>query len=171
MTEIPVFVKLGAMLPSTPLRLGKSVGQASRPLEELEFTIYGVPAAKASGTASVYEDDGNSTAYVTSKTFARTIGHYTLDDGMLTFSVSSAAAGDDGELDAGLPLPAAIPAARPYTLKLVNAMPPTSVTVDGKPVPFSRYPPSRDPTEFYHTRSGHFWGIASWSNPLRGRSV
>jgi hypothetical protein len=164
LSEIPVFVKLGSMLPSTPLHLGQSIGQASRPLAEIEFTVYGVPAAKASATASVYEDDGNSTAYVTSKTFARTNARYTLDDGTLTFTVSTTAAGAAGDLDASLPLPAAIPSSRPYTLRLVNAMPPSAVTVDGKAIPFSRYKISS--AVGHPTPSWHFDGEVSERFPL-----
>jgi alpha-glucosidase (family GH31 glycosyl hydrolase) len=54
-TEIPVFVKLGAMLPSMPLQLGKTIGSASRSYSEIEFTIYGIGDAR-SGSVSVYED-------------------------------------------------------------------------------------------------------------------
>eukprot|EP01047_Picozoa_sp_COSAG01_P039283 COSAG01_NODE_3237_length_6370_cov_4.236007_5_plen_382_part_00 len=153
LTEIPVFVKVGSMLPSTSLKIGRSIGQASRPLEDLEFSIYGVPAANCSGSASVYEDDGNSTAYVSSNSFARTVAQYKLDGGTLTFTVSTTAANVLGELDASKALPAAIPTARPYTLRLINAMPPSSVSVNGQLIPFSRYKVSSlvgHPTPSWH---------------------
>lgn len=52
-TEIPVFVKVGSMLPSQPVTLGETVGLAYRGYSELEFTIF---QAAAAGKTVVYED-------------------------------------------------------------------------------------------------------------------
>jgi hypothetical protein len=37
----------------------------------------------------------------------------------------------NGELDAAAPLPPSVPAARPTTLRLLNALPPKAVSVNG----------------------------------------
>lgn len=156
LTEIPVFVKLGAMLPTVPLTVGASVGHASKQYHELEFTVYGLTAG-ADGSAVVYEDDGNTTA-VRCSTFAPAFGlvltsllpvcaqyvndayawttaKYSTSGSSLTFSVTTTAAAGASDKT----LSAAVPADRLYTLNIVNALPPTSVSVGGKQLPFSRY--------------------------------
>jgi hypothetical protein len=74
----------------------------------------------------------------------------------LAFTAVTLAANDRGELDANARLPDAIPTARPTTLRLVNAMPPKSVSVNGKPITFARYPLSA--AEGYMRPSWHYDG-------------
>jgi hypothetical protein len=116
---------------------------------ELEFTVYQPGAASGGGKAAVYEDDGNTTAYVKG-TFARTAASYTIVGGSdLEFTVATSsscggleAAGSGGSA-AACATAAFLPATRPITLKLVNSLPPTSVEVDGQALAFSRYPGAR----------------------------
>jgi hypothetical protein len=126
-TEIPVFVKAGSMLPTVSLKLGKTIGQAIKPWEELEFTIYS-PALM--GDCSVYEDDGATTQYSTKQAYARTEAKYTASGEDLSFTLTANASG--GYI---------LPAERLFTLKLANSLPPTSVTAGGKPLTFSRWAP------------------------------
>ena len=133
-SEIPVFVRSGAMLPTTTLQLGSTVGNAQRAYRELEFTVFN--PTKLGGKSSVYEDDGNTTAYATDGVAAYTHASYTVSEaGALEFSVAS-----QGLEGANLES-AGVPATRLYTLKLVNANPPASVEVAGTKLPFSRYTP------------------------------
>lgn len=126
-TEIPVFVKVGSLLPTVPLKLGSTIGQAINAWEELEFTIYN-PGLK--GSCSVYEDDGASTKYSTKHAYARTEAKYTTSGEDLSFTLNATTSGDY-----------TLPEERLFTLKLTNSLPPTSVTAAGKLLTFSRYAP------------------------------
>ena len=126
-TETPVFVKAGSMLPTVPLKLGNTIGMAIKEWEELEFTVYN---AGLKGECSVYEDDGKTTQYTTKQSYARTVAKYTTSGEDLSFTLAATSTG-------GYELPAQ----RLFTLKLANSLPPTSVTAGGKALSFSRWAP------------------------------
>ena len=116
LSETPVFVKAGAMLPTVPLVLGNTIGHAIKPYNELEFTVYN---AALKGECTVYEDDGKTTGYNTKDAYGFTTASYSSSSTDLHFEVTAKAASAAYEL----------PASRTYTLKLVNSLPPTAVTV------------------------------------------
>ena len=105
----------------------QTIGHAINAGAELEFTVY---SPGLTGDCSVYEDDGATTRY-TKDAFARTTAKYTTSGTDLTFEVSAKAASAAYTL----------PETRLFTLKLVNSLPPTAVTVAGKALNFSRWPP------------------------------
>ena len=144
-SETPVFVKAGAVLPSTTLKPGSSVGQASRAFGDIVFTVF--DARATGGSCEVYEDDGNTTAYTTG-VFATTKAVYTASAaGTLVLTVATTPPTGAG---AGATLQATgVPATRAYALRLVNANPPSSVTVQGQALPFSRYAPHAAGTWYY----------------------
>ena len=143
LTEIPIFVRLGALLPSTPRVLGATIGMATRLYEALTFSLYGIDASGA-GSCQVYEDDGVTTDYSTADASATTAAAYAHDaaSGTTTVTVSPP---ELMRADAA----GVVPATRPYAVRLINAMPPTSITVNGEAVPHSRYAPHATPSWWY----------------------
>lgn len=61
LSEVPVFVRAGAVIPSRPIVTGNTIGRAEQQYEALTFTIY--PGA-SNGTGRVYEDDAKTSAYL-----------------------------------------------------------------------------------------------------------
>eukprot|EP01062_Namystynia_karyoxenos_P027328 TRINITY_DN20_c0_g1_i1.p1 TRINITY_DN20_c0_g1~~TRINITY_DN20_c0_g1_i1.p1 ORF type:complete len:948 (+),score=348.52 TRINITY_DN20_c0_g1_i1:72-2846(+) len=122
--EVPVFIRAGAVIPSIPLGTGAAaVGVAGRQFEALEFTVY--PGADT-GSCRVYEDDGESYDYLKGA-FAWTTANYTRQGGSVLFNVATTGSYPS------------LPAQRPVTLRLQNAMPPSKVVVNGAQLQFSRW--------------------------------
>jgi len=121
--EIPYFVKGGAIITSSPV--GGPIGQANRQYSAIQINVF--PGAN-SGSASLYEDDGMTTAYVSSGGFAYTRISYTRDLGQITVRVTT-----EGSF-------VGILNTRRYILRLVNSQPPSSVTINGVSMPFSLFP-------------------------------
>ena len=123
LSEIPVFIRAGAIVPSIPVVPGNTLGLAQQQYTNLVFTVH--PGA-LSGSTSVYEDDGYTMDYV-SGGFVNTTASYTRTEDSLTFSVSSVGSY------------AVFPASRTITVRIANAMPPTVVLANGANIPFSRF--------------------------------
>merc|ERR1712167_498427 len=60
-SEVPVFVRVGSIIPTAPMTPGNSLGLAAKQYALINFIIYG---SAASGSFDVYEDDGISTNYL-----------------------------------------------------------------------------------------------------------
>ena len=105
-TEIPVFIKAGTVLPSTPVRVGDTVGLAMRQYVELQFSIY---PGTDSGEGVAYEDDAGTDAYLNGA-FAETALTYTRSD--TAFEATITTTGNYTEL----------PKARRYTLMVSATM-------------------------------------------------
>lgn len=105
-TEIPVFIKAGTVLPSTPVRAGDTVGLAMRQYVELQFSIY---PGTDSGEGAAYEDDAGTDAYLNGA-FAETALTYTRSD--TAFEATITTTGNYTEL----------PKARQYTLMVSATM-------------------------------------------------
>jgi alpha-glucosidase (family GH31 glycosyl hydrolase) len=126
LNEIPMFYVAGDVLPYIPLKSQSSlVGIGSRQYTHLGFRV--VPGG-ASGSTTVYEDDGATTAYLTSNAYAWTTGSYVASGNTLTFTISTN----------GTSYPA-FPASRAYQLALLNGAVPATVTVNGVAVPYVRF--------------------------------
>lgn len=120
LSEIPIFVRAGAVIPLLPLRLGKTIGRASQQYNELEIHLALVPGV-TSGSTVLYEDDGISTAYQTSQSWFKT---------SISFSRPSS---NEISIDVAAPTGngyPAFPAQRTYTFRYFGA-PPASVEVNG----------------------------------------
>ena len=127
LAEIPVLVRAGAVLPSLPRpRHGNSVGAAAKPYTALILSVY--PGADAGG-ATVYQDDGATTAYTQGASAFLVATYMRSKDGQ-SIVVTVATAGTFPEL----------PPHQDLTLRLVNAGPVAAVAVDGKAAacPFRR---------------------------------
>ena len=61
LSEIPLFVRAGAIIPRIPVRMGDTIGLAQRAYTTLQLDIY--PGA-TSGSTMVYEDDGATMNYL-----------------------------------------------------------------------------------------------------------
>jgi len=120
--EIPVFVKAGAIVPTIPL--GPDVlGIAQRQYNTIVFNLY--PGA-TTGSTKVYEDDGISTNYVHGD-FAHVLASYQFSGSTLTFTVST-----QGSY-------AGQPKERNYVLRVINQLPITKATINGKSVSYDRF--------------------------------
>lgn len=122
LSEIPVFVKAGAVIPTRPIVTGDTIGKAEEQYDALAFTIY--PGA-ASGGTTVYEDDAKTSAYLDGFS-AWTNVSYTRTSSSIKVTISTTGAYPQ------------LPTSRLYTVRLANCNPPTSVTVNGQPVVASR---------------------------------
>lgn len=122
-SEVPVYVRAGSIIPSIPIVIGSTLGLAQQQYTTLEFNVY--PGA-SNGTTQVYEDDGSTTAYLESA-YVFTTASYTINDGVFEFGIQSA-----GNYSA-------FPLARSYVIRLINSMPPSDVFVQGAAVPYARF--------------------------------
>lgn len=155
--DIPLFARAGSIIPTIPIRPGRTLGLAMKPFDELIWNVYLADGAPISGSGTVYEDDGMSTAYHDRKSFTVTTATYNIsntvnsydeelqilrrlksplaDNGIslesttktITFTVSTS-----GHCDK-------LPTTRATTIRLVNTAPPDSVVVNGLSLPFARF--------------------------------
>jgi hypothetical protein len=127
LSEIPVFIRGGAIIPTLPVVSGDTIGVASRQYTTLIFSIH--PGGSGSDTTKVYEDDGKTVTYLDGKSFVWTTASYTRvvngNSNTLTITVSSAGTYPE------------FPTSRRYQFHLVNSIPPTTVTSNGANIPFN----------------------------------
>ena len=113
LSEIPVYIQVGAVIPSQPIKIGQLSGIASKPISTLVFSIY---PGQTSGSTSVYEDDGVSLNYLDG-TFATTaVSYQRSGQSSLTITINTT-----GDLSV-------LPANRQFAVRLVNSMPILSAT-------------------------------------------
>lgn len=117
--EIPVYARAGAVIPMQPSNW--RAGQGSP--EKLILAIF----PGGSGSARVYEDAGDSLGYKSGEFAWTAVRHATAANGARRIEILPAEGKYPG-----------MPAERSYEVRLVAAWPPSSVTHNGKPVPFSR---------------------------------
>lgn len=110
--EVPVFVRAGAIIPRRPIpRAGLTNGLAAEPYNALELSLY--PGA-TSGSVSIYEDDGTTTAYLEGH-HANIIATYTFHSHIINFTLLTT-----GSFAGQAPT-------RALTLRVVNAPPAAAV--------------------------------------------
>jgi hypothetical protein len=124
LSEIPIFVRGGAVIPSIPYELVAVTGNANRQYPGITWTIY--PGANL-GVGRAYDDDGISMQYQGqvgawySCTYSRTP--------VKTHIVLSIDMFFPDQIDV-----------RPYAVRLINELPPARVNVNGTNYPFSLHP-------------------------------
>lgn len=124
--EVPLFARAGAVVAYLPLRsLPSIIGLGGRQYTYLGFRVY--PGA-AAGVGYAYEDDGQTTGYMTGAFMNTTLAYTAPGDGSWAATLASA----------GTPY-AGFPAVRNVQLRLLNVPPPASVTFNGAAVPFQRW--------------------------------
>lgn len=134
LSEIPVFVRGGAIVPRIPVVAGDTLGLAQRDYSQLEFDIY-PGMGVTSGQTRVYEDDGKTMDYLTKDAFAWTTANYTRTSSTVHVAISTAGSYP------------ALPGQRNYLIRLVNVPPPTSVTAttssssSPEPIGYTRFGP------------------------------
>jgi alpha-glucosidase (family GH31 glycosyl hydrolase) len=126
LSEIPIFIRAGAVVPMLPLRLGETVGRASQQYSELEVML-AIPPGVTSGSTTLYEDDGISTDYATRGAFFKTAISFQRPTTSQIIITVAAPVGSGYQ---------SFPAMRSYTFRYIGA-PPSSVTVDGASVDWS----------------------------------
>jgi len=153
LSEIPIFVRGGAVIPSIPNELVGVTGNAHRQYPGLVWTIY--PGANT-GIGRVYDDDGISMDYQQNQ-----VGWYSCSYKRTPNATSILIATDmyfPGMVDT-----------RPVTIKLVNELPPAFVVVNKTMYPFSTTPQpgtwSFDPVEVAVTISIPNATDIGWDNP------
>ena len=136
LNEIPVFARAGSVVPTRPVRAGKTVGLAMKPYAELVWNVYLARGAPTVGFGTVYEDDGRSLGYARGE-FATTTAEYRIfpsdsletDILMVVMSVSTKGQAFDS-----------LPKSRATTFRLVNTLAPNKVTyANGTQIPCSRF--------------------------------
>jgi hypothetical protein len=129
LSEIPIFIRGGAIIPTIPVVPGDTIGVASRQYTTLRFSIH--PGGTGSDTTKVYEDDGKTVAYLDGKSFVWTTASYTrvANGGSNTLTITVNSAGSYPEF----------PTTRRYQFHLVNSIPPTSVTSNGANVTYNAF--------------------------------
>lgn len=119
LAENPFYVRAGAILPMNP----SSVKSLQVPCDTLVLTF--IPGAD--GLLSHYEDDGETDAYI--DTYATTEISKNTSDKTVNVKIGAR----KGTFHNA-------PSRRAYELRFPATMPPTSVEVDGKEYPYSRFP-------------------------------
>lgn len=119
LAENPFYVRAGAILPMNP----SSVKSLQVPCDTLVLTF--IPGAD--GSLSHYEDDGETDAYI--DTYATTEISKNTSDKTVNVKIGAR----KGTFHNA-------PSRRAYELRFPATMPPTSVEVDGKEYPYSRFP-------------------------------
>ena len=87
LSEIPVFVRAGAVIPSIPVVAGDTLGLAQRQYSTLVLSFF-LTADESQGSSKVYEDDGATTAYLQGS-FVWTTAAYSVVGDTLDIEVSS----------------------------------------------------------------------------------
>jgi Glycosyl hydrolase family 31 C-terminal domain/Glycosyl hydrolases family 31 TIM-barrel domain/Domain of unknown function (DUF5110) len=130
--EIPVFVKAGAIVPMQPpmMRSGE------RPVDPLILTLF----PGASGSARVYEDQGDSTAYQKGEFAWTTVRQRAEADGTRVLEVSP--------VEGSYPR---MPIERGYEVRLRATLPPSGITVNGRAA--TMVDPDARPFRFRVTRA------------------
>ena len=132
LSDVPAFAVGGSVIGRRPLdAAGSIVGLAATAYSALEWTVYPGGAASTGGGV-LYEDDGETMAYLPSEgnhsTWIRTA--FAWDAANSTIELSVAA-------DAGAGF-VTHPAARDHSFRLPCTLPPLNVTLGGKALPYAQ---------------------------------
>lgn len=143
LTEIPIFVRAGAVVASSAFGYGEPLGKAvASTYSQLTFTVY---PGTATGSGYSYDDDGLTDAYLTGSAATTTLSYTRNATAMrLTISRNGSFPQIETEVAAapiGPPLLRPQPRSRPtpsqsrvYHIAIVSSLPPTKVTAQGTPV-------------------------------------
>jgi hypothetical protein len=134
LSEIPVFVRAGAVIPSLPFPdapggSGQVLAQAREPYSTLVFNIYPTTgnSSQFKAVGTVYEDDGISLDYLQGRSAVTTATVTWLTPSQVQVDIVTVGSYPG------------LPAARVYELRFVNQPAPTSVVASGRALPFSRF--------------------------------
>ena len=122
--EVPVFVRAGAILPMQPRML--RTGQKA--VDPLVLAVF----PGDSGSARVYEDQGNSLGYQRGEAAWTPVRQFTDRDGVLHVQIEPVQGGYPG-----------MPRTRGYEIRLPGRWPPARITWQGAPVPYRADPTGR----------------------------
>jgi len=129
LSEIPTFIKAGAIIPESEIEGDEVIGRASRQYKKLTFNVY-QHSSLSNSFCSVYEDDGETTAYHDVKEFAYTFFNYTkVERTQLVINMSIFTLGY---------YPSQV-STRAYTIKIFNTLPPTILRADNQDIKYSRF--------------------------------
>ena len=135
--EIPVYAKVGSVVPTIPVRPGNTIGLARKQYDQLIWTVFmACEGTPASGFGYVYEDNAQRTDYLRGH-FALTRASYTIkqkkhaDSKSETVSIlfTVETSGSYSEM----------PQARSTMVRFINVFPPSQVTVANVTFPYSRF--------------------------------
>lgn len=143
--EVPVFAKAGAIIPRVPVLPGSTIGMSRRQYSHLVWTVCLDPDLKPTNTGEgvVYEDDGETNDYLDGA-YAFTKASYQVSTSeshenrtpfdpapvlnlKLTFSIET-----KGSYEG-------LPRRRTNTVRFLNVLPPTQVSIGQKALEFSRF--------------------------------
>lgn len=139
LSEIPIFYRAGAVIPSIPVPVGDTLGLAQRAYTALNFAI--VPGS-SSGSGRVYEDDGFTMDYLNGSSAMTEVVYTRPDSATLSVTVSTTGS-----------FPG-MATARTYSITVLNSLPlvAASFTVGTQTV---QLPYSRLAKSFSWTYDGH----------------
>ncbi|GMI09348.1 hypothetical protein TrLO_g6804 [Triparma laevis f. longispina] len=80
LAETPRFVKQSSVISSKPLTTGAQFATANDPFSNLIFNVYPSSTGASSGSAHVYEDDGQTNAYFNSNDYVKLDFKYDISD-------------------------------------------------------------------------------------------
>jgi len=126
LTDIPVFVRAGAILPLVDFQDRPLTGVAKLIPNTLTFRVFACPSC--TGSTVVYEDDGDTTLYSTNTSVAWTTVQFTATASEIDVSILPA----DGNFTG-------FPTQRNYRVKIQGTYNPSAVTFNGAAVPFDPY--------------------------------
>jgi hypothetical protein len=158
LSDIPMFARAGSIIPSIPVSPGRTIGLATKPFDNLVWTVYLANGGPMSGSGTVYEDDGTTTAYQTRESYristatfhtiknnefasktktndgfeAETIQRRHASADTTTVDVFSFTVSTQGHCDN-------LPTTRATTLRIVNSPPPTTVVVNQEAYRYARF--------------------------------
>lgn len=124
LTEIPIFIRAGSVIPFRPLEAGVTLGRAMQPYTTLGFMIF--PGSEEDA-GFVYEDDGITLDYLTGS-YAYTNLQYQTDGSSMTIQIATTGSYPG------------LPSQRSYIIQLANGLPLSSCSVNGQAVPYSYSP-------------------------------
>lgn len=119
LSEIPVYVKAGAVIPMQPKM--KNTGEKS--VDPLILSVF----PQASGSAQVYEDQGNSLEYKNNVCAWTEVRHARQQDGKIKIEILPSRGSYTG-----------MPVTRAYQVRLVGTLPPAGIMCNGRALPQSR---------------------------------
>eukprot|EP00056_Hartaetosiga_gracilis_P005958 m.91505 g.91505 ORF g.91505 m.91505 type:complete len:1088 (-) comp12327_c0_seq1:202-3465(-) len=123
LSEVPVFVLAGAVIPRRGVSFGDTIGVAKRQYTSLSLDIYpGTPDF----STKVYEDDGETTGYTTGE-YVWTSVSYTRSKNGIVVTISSSGSYSS------------FPKQRNYKINILNAFPIESANVNGQKLRKSRF--------------------------------
>eukprot|EP01113_Clastostelium_recurvatum_P009833 TRINITY_DN1478_c0_g1_i10.p1 TRINITY_DN1478_c0_g1~~TRINITY_DN1478_c0_g1_i10.p1 ORF type:complete len:939 (-),score=226.57 TRINITY_DN1478_c0_g1_i10:178-2994(-) len=126
--DIPVFVKAGSIIPQTPTGSVPLTGSAQLIPPVLGFTVFATPNISSS-TTNVYEDDGDTTSYLTNQ-YAWTTATFTQTANQVSLVINAVNKTSTFTT---------FPAQRSFQVTFSNVFPPSSVSFNGANVPYDAF--------------------------------